>query len=140
MIRLTHKEIDAAAVLESVGSPDAGAAVLFLGTARRTTKGRQTTSLLYECYGEMAEKELTALEREARRRWELIGCAIVHRLGETAIGEASIAIAVSSAHRSVSFEAGQWLIDRIKETVPIWKQERWADGQVEWVHPGLDPG
>jgi molybdopterin synthase catalytic subunit len=137
MIALTHEPIDTAAVLAQVASNDAGAVVLFLGTTREFTRGRQTASLDYECYPEMAEKKLAELATEARRRWPLVGCAIVHRLGHLGLGEASIAIAVSSPHRRVAFEAGQWLIDTIKEVVPIWKQENWADGTSEWVHPGM---
>ena len=137
MIALTHEPIDVAAVLAQVGSHEAGAVVLFLGTTREFTRGRRTVSLDYECYHEMAEKKLAELEAEARRRWPLMGCAIIHRLGRLELGEASIAIAVSSPHRAVAFEAGQWLIDTIKQVVPIWKQENWADGTSEWVHPGL---
>lgn len=137
MIALTHQTIDTAALLAGVGSPLAGAVVVFVGTTREFTGERQTESLSYECYAEMAEKTLQQLEADARRRWPLVDCAIVHRLGPVAIGEASVAIAVSSAHRRVAFEAGQWLIDTLKEIVPIWKQEHWADGTTEWVHPGL---
>ena len=138
MIQLTREPIDAAAVLEMAQSPEAGAVVLFLGTARRTTAGRRTEALEYECYAQMAEKKLAELEDEARQRWNLETCVVVHRLGRLEIGETSIAIAVGSAHRPAAFEAGRWLIDRIKEVVPIWKQECWADGAKEWVHPGLD--
>jgi molybdopterin synthase catalytic subunit len=137
MISLTHQPIDSQHVLAAVASHDAGAVVLFLGTTREFTDGRRTTSLDYECYPAMAEKKLAELEAEARRRWPLTGCLIVHRLGHLELGEASIAIAVSSPHRAAAFEAGQWLIDTIKEVVPIWKQEHWADGTSEWVHPGL---
>jgi len=137
MISLTNQPIDPAAVLAQVASHDAGAVVLFLGTTREFTRGRRTASLDYECYPEMAEKKLTELEAEARSRWPLTGCSIVHRLGHLALGEVSIAIAVSSPHRQDAFAAGQWLIDTIKEVVPIWKQENWADGTSEWVHPGL---
>ena len=112
--------------------------MLFLGTARQFTDGRQTSSLHYECYGKMAEKKLIELEAEARRRWSLVDSAVVHRLGTVAIGEASVAIAVSSAHRQAAFEAAKWLIDRIKEVVPIWKRENWADGGSQWVHPGIE--
>jgi molybdopterin synthase catalytic subunit len=66
-----------------------------------------------------------------------VECVIVHRLGHLELGEASVAIAVSTPHRRDSFEAGQWLIDRLKEVVPIWKKENWADGTSEWVHPGI---
>ena len=137
MISLINKPIDTAAVLAQVASNDAGAAVLFLGTTREFTRGRRTASLDYECYPEMANAKLEELEAEARNRWPLIGCSIVHRLGRLELGEASIAIAVSSPHRADAFAAGQWLIDTIKEVVPIWKCENWADGSTEWVHPGM---
>lgn len=137
MINLTHNTIDAANLLEQVNSPLAGAVVLFLGTTREITGDRRTRHLDYECYPEMAEKKLVELEAEARRRWALVECAIVHRLGRLEIGEASVAVAVSSPHRQAAFEAGQWLIDTLKEVVPIWKQETWADGSTEWVHPGV---
>ena len=137
MIILTFNPIDADAVLRQVQSAQAGAVVLFLGTTREFTHGRQTASLDYECYPEMAELKLAQLEQQARDRWPIVECAIVHRLGRVELAEASVAIAVSSPHRGAAFEAGQWLIDRLKEVVPIWKQENWADGTSEWVHPGL---
>ena len=138
MIQLTHDPIDITAVVQSVRSSAAGAVVLFLGTAREITDGRQTNSLQYECYPQMAQKKLAELEEDARSQWPLVQCAIVHRLGHLAIGETSVAIAVSSIHREPAFQAGKWLIDRIKEVVPIWKKENWADGSSEWIHPGLD--
>lgn len=137
MVALTDRPIDASSVLEHVNSPLAGAVVLFLGTTREMTGGRRTRRLDYECYPEMAEKKLAELEAEARRKWDLIECALVHRLGRLEIGEASVAVAVSSPHRQAAFDAGKWLIDTLKEVVPIWKQETWADGTTEWVHPGL---
>ena len=135
MIQLTDDAIDTQHLLELVQRPEAGAVVLFLGTTRQFTKGRETVQLTYEAYREMALRELDRLEAEARRRWSLIECAIAHRLGVVALGEASVAIAVSSPHRNDAFEAGRWLIDTLKETAPIWKQEHWADGSMEWVHP-----
>jgi len=138
MIHLTENPIDTVAVVDSVRSPAAGAVVLFLGTAREMTGGRRTSSLEYEAYPEMARAKLAELDDEARRRWPLVECALVHRLGHLDIGEVSVAIAVSSAHRDPALEAGKWLIDRIKEVVPIWKKENWADGTSEWVHPGLE--
>lgn len=136
MIQLTHQPIDTTAVLADVTSARAGAVVLFVGTTREMTGGRRTESLDYECYPEMAERKLVELEAEARRQWPLVECAIVHRLGHVELGEASIAIAVSSPHRDAAFAAGKWLIDTIKQVVPIWKRENWADGATEWVHPG----
>ena len=138
MIELTRNPIDLAATVEAVRSPGAGAVVLFLGTARAMTGGRRTRSLEYEAYAEMARAKLAELEREARQRWPLVECAVVHRLGQLDVGEVSVAIAVSSVHREPAFEAGRWLIDRIKQIVPIWKKENWADGTWEWVHPGLE--
>lgn len=135
MIKLTENPIDATALLQTAQQPEAGAVVLFLGITRQFTQGRETTSLSYEAYREMAVKELERLEQQARDRWPLVDCSIVHRLGEVPLAEASVAIAVSSPHRGDAFEAGRWLIDTLKETVPIWKQERWADGDAEWVHP-----
>ena len=83
----------------------------------------------------MALRVLEKLEANARRQWPLHECVIVHRLGHLELGETSVAIAVSAAHRQEAFEAGQWLIDSLKDVVPIWKQETWADGTSEWVHP-----
>jgi molybdopterin synthase catalytic subunit len=138
MIELTHNPIDVAAVLQAVRSPAAGAVVLFLGTAREMTGQRRTRSLDYEAFPEMACAKLTELDRQARNRWPLVECVVVHRLGHLDLGEVSVAIAVSSAHREPAFEAGKWLIDRIKQIVPIWKRENRADGTWEWVHPGLE--
>lgn len=137
MIALTHEPIDTADILRKVQSNLAGAVVLFLGTTREVTGQRRTASLDYECYPEMATSKLTELESEARRRWPLCECVIVHRLGHLPIGDASVAVAVSSPHRREAFEAGQWLIDTLKQVVPIWKQENWTDGNSEWVHPGM---
>jgi len=138
MIEITHAPIDPAEVLRHVASNQAGAVVLFLGTTREFTDGRQTESLEYECYPEMARQKMGELVSQARSRWPLLACAIVHRVGHLQLGEASVAIAVSSPHRQAAFEAGQWLIDTLKQVVPIWKKENWADGTSQWVHPGLD--
>ncbi|MCH5376496.1 MAG: molybdenum cofactor biosynthesis protein MoaE [Planctomycetes bacterium] len=138
MIQITDEPIDAAEVLRRVASTKAGAVVLFLGTTREFTDGRRTESLDYECYREMAEQKMTQLESQACCRWPLVGCAIVHRIGHLELGETSVAIAVSSPHRLAAFEAGKWLIDTLKEVVPIWKKENWTDGSSQWVHPGMD--
>src|SRR5215831_4391920 len=137
MIYLTNEPIDTAALVDRIRHPEAGAVVLFLGTTRELTAGRQTVALDYEAYNEMAERQLADLEAEARRRWPVIECNIVHRLGRVPPAEASVAIAVSTPHRRDAFEAGQWLIDSLKHDVPIWKREQWSDGTQEWVHPGM---
>ncbi|HCA49057.1 MAG TPA: molybdopterin converting factor [Planctomycetaceae bacterium] len=138
MIEITNNVIDSQAVLESVQDPRAGAVVLFLGTTRSITGDRGTDSLDYECYESMATRQLESLESAARERWDVISIQITHRLGHLLPGEASVAIAVSSAHRVNAFECGQWLIDTLKEDVPIWKKENWSDGTHEWVHPGIE--
>lgn len=135
MTELTNQQIDTSRILDRVQSPVAGAVVLFLGTTREVTHGRGTNSLDYEAYPEMAERKLAELESEARRRWPVIECCVVHRLGHLLPGEASVAVAVSTAHRDDAFNAGRWLIDTIKQEVPIWKRENWADGTTDWVHP-----
>ncbi|MFQ5732427.1 MAG: molybdenum cofactor biosynthesis protein MoaE [Planctomycetaceae bacterium] len=136
MIELISHPIDYAALTESVRSAQAGAVVLFLGTVREMTDGRQTVALDYNAYPEMANEKMAELEAEARERWPLIEAGIVHRLGHLELGDVSVAVAVSAPHRHQAFEAGRFLIDELKVRVPIWKQENWADGSTEWVHPG----
>jgi molybdopterin synthase catalytic subunit len=138
MVEITTRRIDTESLIAEVSSPKAGAVVLFLGTTREFTDGRQTASLDYECYPEMARTKLAQLEAEARARWPLTACAIVHRIGRLEIGEASVAVVVSTPHRGAAFEAGQWLIDTLKQVVPIWKKENWTTGDSQWVHPGLE--
>jgi len=135
-IALTQERIDFASLTESVRSPLAGAVVLFLGTVRELTGDRRTTALDYEAYPDMAHGRMSSLCDEACSRWPIIAAALVHRLGHMQPGDVSVAVAVSCPHRSDAFEAGRFLIDRLKEEVPIWKQENWADGTKEWVHPG----
>jgi len=138
MIELTRKPIDSSKLLSLVTRPEAGAVVLFLGTVRELTQGRRTVALDYDAYPEMAERKLAELEAEARRRWPIVACVLVHRLGHLELAEASVAVAVSTPHRNDAFEAGRWLIDTLKEVVPIWKQENWDDGTTAWVHPGTE--
>ena len=135
MVRLTPDPIDYAALTESVRSNDAGAVVLFLGTVREFTDERRTVALDYDAYQPMAEVQLQKIEEEARRRWAIEKVAIVHRIGRLELGEISVAVAVSAPHRGEAFEAGRFLIDTLKVTVPIWKKENWDDGRTEWVHP-----
>ena len=141
MIEITAQPIDPAAVHRQLTSPEAGASVVFTGTTRRLTAGRETVELTYECYRELAERNLRELELAARGRWSLLECAILHRIGVVPLGEASVVVGVSAAHREAAFAAARWLIDTLKEQVPIWKQEHWADGTREWIHPGMSrPG
>lgn len=136
MISLTFDPIDYHALTESIRSPGSGAVVLFLGTVRELTGGRRTVALDYEAYPQMAETKLAELEAAARSRWPIDRVGIVHRLGHLDLGDISVAVAVSCPHRQQAFEAGKFLIDELKVSVPIWKKENWDDGSTEWVHPG----
>ena len=135
MIEMTNAPIDYHALTESVRSTQSGAVVLFLGTVREMTEGRRTVTLEYEGYPQMAEAKLAELESQVRSRWPIDQVAIIHRLGHLELGDISVAIAVSCPHRKQAFEAGQFLIDELKVSVPIWKREIWDDGTTEWVHP-----
>jgi molybdopterin synthase catalytic subunit len=138
MVVITHDPIDYQQLTEDVRSNDAGAVVLFLGTVREMTKGRRTIALDYDAFGEMAEAKMQELEQEAREKWAVVNVGLIHRLGHLELGEISVAVAVSSPHREVAFEAGKYLIDTLKVVVPVWKKENWDDGTSEWVHPGTD--
>lgn len=139
MVVLTREVIDYHRLTEDVRSNDAGAVVLFLGTVREMTSGRQTVALDYEAFDEMAVAKMQELEAEARAQWSVVNVGIIHRLGHLELGEISVAVAVSSPHRAAAFEAGRHIIDRLKIIVPIWKKENWSDGSTEWVHPDGTP-
>ena len=132
MILITHDELDAAEVVSEVAHPGAGAVVTFVGATRDNTAGRRVLFLEYEAYRPMADQQLERVAEEMRHRWELTGVAIHHRLGKLGIGEASLIVGVSSAHRKEAFEACHYSIDRIKQIVPIWKKEFFEGGEV-WV-------
>lgn len=119
-----------------VGRPDCGATVVFGGTVRDHAEGRPGVSELeYEAYESQVEPRLARIAGEARRRWSGIGrIAVWHRTGTLAVGDCSVVVAVSSAHRGEAFEAARFCIDAVKTSVPIWKRERWAGGE-DW---GLD--
>ena len=136
MIELTRNSIDYASLTERVRRSGCGAVVLFLGTVRDLTGDRQTVALDYEAYPGMAEKKMTEIERDTRARWPVGEIIIIHRLGRLEVGEVSVAVAVSCPHRGDAFQACRHANDRLKELVPIWKKENWADGSTEWVHPG----
>ena len=136
MIRLTHDPIDYHTLTEQVRRNDCGAVVTFLGTVRDLTGDKVTVALDYEAYPGMAEKKMAEIEADTRARWPVGEMAMIHRLGHLEVGAISVAVAVSCPHRAQAFEACRHAIDRLKELVPIWKKENWADGKTEWVHPG----
>lgn len=137
IIRLTNEPIDLGLLLAATADAQTGAVAVFLGVTRQVTGTRRTERLEYEAYCEMAVKKLHELWHQAKQRWDLLGGAVVHRLGEVPAGQVSVAIVVATAHREAAFQAARWLIDQIKHVVPIWKKEVWANGASRWVHPGL---
>jgi molybdopterin synthase catalytic subunit len=136
MIAVTDQPIDVDVVLRSVEGRSEGAVVLFVGRVRDRSRERDVTQLDYEAYGAMAEAELSALAETACREHGATRVALVHRVGRLEIGDAAVAVAVSSSHRPEAFAACRWLIDTLKERVPIWKKEHYSDGE-EWIaeHP-----
>ena len=132
MFKLTDQPIQIDELVSFVTHAKSGAIVTFIGTTRDNNEGRQVLALSYEAYPGMAEKELERVGREARERWNIEKIAIVHRVGRVDIGQASVAIAVSSAHRSDAFEACRFAIEEIKRSVPIWKKELFEGGEL-WI-------
>jgi molybdopterin synthase catalytic subunit len=134
LFEIGKARIEVERLLAAVADPTTGATVLFLGTTRNQNAGRRVTRLEYEAYATMAKREMRELAREARRRWPIKRVAMSHRIGVVPVGESSVAIAVSAGHRDEAFTACHWLIDRLKEIVPIWKKEHFRGGTV-WIGP-----
>lgn len=132
MFRITDKPIDLQELVRFVSDPGAGAIATFIGTTRNNNEGRNVIALDYEAYPEMAEKELARIGEDASKKWQICRMAIVHRLGPVQIADASVVIAVSSAHREAAFAACRFAIEEIKRTVPIWKKEVFEGGEV-WI-------
>jgi MoaE-MoaD fusion protein len=134
VVALTRDRIDAERVVSAAKSGEDGAVVVFDGIVRNHSRGRRTLHLDYEAYEEMAVRQMRQLGIAARERFAVRRVTMIHRLGRLAIGETSVLIVVASAHRTAAFEACRWLIDTLKQTVPIWKKETFVDGAV-WA-PG----
>ena len=133
-IALTDQPLDLSAIWELLADVDSGAHNVFVGRTRRITGDRETEYLVYESHQEMAEKQLQDLASDALAQWNLRRVVVVHRLGRVNLGEASVAIGVAAAHRESVFAATSFIIERLKQVVPIWKQEHWASGESEWMH------
>jgi molybdopterin synthase catalytic subunit len=129
---ITESELTAESVSDLVRSPDCGAITVFLGTARRTSRGREVEYLEYEAYPEMAIRKLRQIADEVLDQWGTHRIAVRHRTGRVELGEASVAIAIATEHRAEGFAACKHMIDRLKEIVPIWKKEVWVGGG-EWI-------
>lgn len=131
---LTTRPLDPAAVLEAVADPSAGGNVVFVGTVRESTAGLATVRLEYEAHEPLARAVLARLCGEAAARFGLVAIAAAHRLGPVEPGEAGVVVAASSPHRREAFAATEWLMERIKRDVPIWKREHRPTGERKWVH------
>ena len=136
--RILERPITADELIPHVLTDAYGAVATFSGTVRNNARGKHVTALSYEAYPEMAEAEMRKIAAEVYAQWPECRVAMLHRIGKLEIGEVSVAIAVATPHRKASFEACEFAINRLKETVPIWKKEAYDDGEV-WVE-GVAPG
>ena len=136
--RIVEERISADALHELVLRPEAGAVAVFLGVVRDNNLGREVDYLEYDAYPEMAARIMRRIADEIRERWDVVEIAMQHRVGRLEIGEASVGVAVSSAHRAEATDACRYGIDRLKAVVPIWKKEVWSDGE-EWIEGSLAP-
>jgi molybdopterin synthase catalytic subunit len=136
MTEITDKPIDVHKIIKAAESDDAGALNVFIGTVRSKTSGKKVVRLEYEAYEPMAKKEIEKIVELATKKWGIKNWAVSHRVGTLTVGEVAVVVAISTAHRKESFEACQFIINSLKQTVPIWKKEIFEDGE-EWVsaHP-----
>lgn len=132
MIQITEKSIDVNKVIGAASSLGAGAVNVFIGTVRDTALNKKVVWLEYEAYESMAVSETRKIIEEAATRWEMLGWGVSHRVGTLKPGEIAVVVAVSTKHRRASFEACQYIIDKLKEKVPIFKKEVFEDG-AEWI-------
>lgn len=135
-IQLLDTPLDPAHCNRHVAHPAAGGTVVFIGTVRDQTAGREVVRLEFEAYAPMAIREMQKIAEQATERWQALAIALHHRVGTLYIGEIPVIVAVATPHREAAFEACKFCIDTLKETVPIWKKEIFTDGSI-WVaaHP-----
>ena len=140
MLEITETPLSIDKVFTMVRHPGAGGIVLFLGTVRNATDKKRVLHLEYEAFAPMAVKQEAKIEEEIRRQWNVKSIFVIHRTGRMEIGDIAVIIGVSAEHRHDAFSACRYMIDRIKQDVPIWKKEFFEDGGV-WVEKGIEtPG
>ncbi|EAY28894.1 molybdenum cofactor biosynthesis protein MoaE [Microscilla marina] len=134
--KITDQPINEQEVIDLVRSPHCGGLSVFVGTVRNQTKGKKVISLEFEAYEAMAMNKMREIAEQAQKRWKTDKIAIYHRVGKLSVEETAVVIAVSTPHRKESFQACEYLIDTLKQVVPIWKKEIYEDGEI-WVaaHP-----
>ena len=130
---LVDRPIDIVAIVSEVARTSNGATLLFIGTVRDVNNGRAITGMDYTAYASMATRELTEILGEAAQQFETEDIVVEHRLGTLGLGDASVAIAVAHAHRGPAYDASRYVIEQLKQRVPIWKLEHYVDGSREWV-------
>ena len=140
MFWLADAPLDLAPLRRRLEDDRAGAFASFEGWVRDHNDGRPVHGLRYESYVALAEREGEQVLAEARARFDLCGAVCVHRIGDLAIGDMAVWVGVSAAHRGAAFDACRYIIDSIKDRVPIWKHERYVDGDAGWLHPERAPG
>jgi molybdopterin synthase catalytic subunit len=132
---ISDQPIDIASLREALLDHRAGGFASFEGWVRDRNDGRAVTGLHYEAYVALAETEGERILDEALTRFEITDARCAHRVGELALGELAVWVGVAAAHRDAAFVACRWIIDEVKSRVPIWKHERYADGEAGWIHP-----
>ena len=137
LFEITESRLSLDAVARAVGQNTSGAIASFLGVVREFARGRQVDHLEYDAYPEMAVAKMREIGDEIRARWPVDRIAMVHRIGRLTVGEASVVIAIASPHRREALQACTYAIERLKEIVPVWKKETWADGS-EWIGSTVD--
>jgi molybdopterin synthase catalytic subunit len=135
MIRasIIRQKIDIDALAREAASPACGATAVFIGTVRDENEGRSVDGIEYTAYDDMAEQEMTRILEEARDRYSIESAIVEHRVGELAVGDASIAVVVAHPHRGAAIDALRYIIDETKARATIWKREQYSDGTREWV-------
>lgn len=132
MKHLQHTDIDYSELFDDFRNPNSGAVVLFSGEVRDNNKGREVTHLEYEAYESMASKMIAGILEEAKSRFKLNQAACVHRLGKVEISGCAVVVITGAGHRKEAYDANRYIIDRVKNDVPIWKHEFFTDGTSEW--------
>jgi molybdopterin synthase catalytic subunit len=136
-VALVDRPIDAASLIGEVSDDSCGAASVFLGCVRNVNDGRAVTGIEYSAYRTMAEREMKAIAREAGEQFGVSRLVLEHRLGELGLGDVSVAVVIAHPHRGPSLDATRYVIEQLKQRVPIWKLELYADGTREWVGSGI---
>lgn len=135
---LSDTPFDIAALRAQLASPHAGAFASFEGWVRDHNAGQPVLGLRYEAHVKLAEAEGEAILADAVQRFAIVDARCVHRIGDLAIGDMAVWVGASAAHRDAAFDACRWIIDTVKERVPIWKHERYSQGDAQWLHPGTE--